>query len=131
MPEYTINKFEIQPQPIFMIPPTRAGPGEKRHPWPVPWLILNVNESQKMFGTCFSPPVTFNNVFDEYNQTSNFFTNSKPYALTVHKSKMLQQNASHLVKHIRIRGKNLSKKCLTIVQKAQNGNCICKFSKII
>ena len=41
------------------------------------------------------------NVFDEYNfsMISNLFNNTNPCALSMHKSKMREQNASYLVKH--------------------------------
>ena len=53
-------------------------------------------------GGCTSfPPATFKNFFDEYifSIISNLFDNNKPNVLHTHKSKMLEQNASHLAKH--------------------------------
>ena len=62
-------------------------------------------------GDAFPPPAVFNNIFDEcsFSIISNFFDNNDSYALSTHKWKMCEQNASYLVKKSELGAKQLNK----------------------
>ena len=81
-----------------------------------------------------TPSAIFNIVFDEYNFsiTSNLFDTNNRYALSTHKSKMCEQNASYryFVKHSELGAKNLNKVChKSCLKNTEMAITVGKFSK--
>ena len=82
---------------ILFIPSAQSQSRKMLASTPGCWLFENNQERIRGVNL----PVIFNNVFDEFNfcLISNLFDNNNPYALSKHKYKKCEQNASYLVKN--------------------------------